>query len=125
MFEKIYEEYVQFVLANSDSCILLKSLKALRSVENITLSNGFHRISLCRKALNALDTKGWQRSYHQKLFHETFMRACARVFWKTESPGRFAKDHQKILESNGWDHLSQEILVSTPRRWSIHFNPAL
>lgn len=63
-----------------------------------------------------LDTQGWQRSFHQRLFHDHFIRACARIFWKTEPPGAFARDHQKILESNGWDHLSQEILVSTPRR---------
>ena len=69
-----------------------------------------------REALEALDGIGWQRSFHQRLFHDHFIRACARIFWKTEPPGSFAKDHQKILEMNGWDHLSQEILVSTPRR---------
>jgi hypothetical protein len=66
--------------------------------------------------LEALDRQGWQRSFHQRLFHDNFIRACARIFWKTEKPGSFARDHQKILEMNGWDHLSQEILVSTPRR---------
>ena len=69
-----------------------------------------------RDALDALDRQGWQRSFHQRLFHDNFIRACARIFWKTEPPGSFARDHQKILEINGWDHLSQEILVSTPRR---------
>jgi hypothetical protein len=69
-----------------------------------------------REALEALDRQGWQRSFHQRLFHDYFIRACARIFWKTEPPGAFARDHQKILEVNGWDHLSQEILVSTPRR---------
>ena len=69
-----------------------------------------------REALEALDRQGWQRSFHQRLFHDYFIRACARIFWKTEPPGSFARDHQKILEMNGWDHLSQEILVSTPRR---------
>ena len=69
-----------------------------------------------REALEALDRQGWQRSFHQRLFHDNFIRACARIFWKTEPPGAFARDHQKILEMNGWDHLSQEILVSTPRR---------
>ena len=79
-------------------------------------SSGFHRMQRCRDALEALDRRGWQRSYHQRLFHDNFIRACARIFWKTEPPGAFARDHQKILEMNGWDHLSQEILVSTPRR---------
>lgn len=78
--------------------------------------SGFQRIQRCREALEALDRQGWQRSFHQRLFHDHFIRACARIFWKTEKPGAFARDHQKILEMNGWDHLSQEILVSTPRR---------
>jgi hypothetical protein len=51
------------------------------------------------------------------MFHDNFIRACARIFWKREPPGTFAKDHQKILESNGWDSLSGEVLVSTPRRF--------
>ena len=80
-------------------------------------SGGFDRIARCRQALEALDLQGWERSYHQRQFHDTFIRACARVFWKTEKPGQFARDHQKILQLNGWDHLCQEILVSTPRRF--------
>jgi hypothetical protein len=79
-------------------------------------SSGFSRMQRCRDALDALDRSGWQRSFHQRLFHDNFIRACARIFWKTEPAGAFARDHQKILEMNGWDHLSQEILVSTPRR---------
>jgi hypothetical protein len=91
-------------------------------------SSGFHRMQRCRDALEALDRSGWQRSFHQRLFHDNFIRACARIFWKTEPSGSFARDHQKILEMNGWDHLSQEILVSTPRRYETvhiesHFQP--
>lgn len=78
---------------------------------------GFHRIKKCRQALEALDRRGWQRSFHQRMFHDNFIRACARIFWKREPHGVFARDHQKILEVNGWDHLSQEVLVSTPRRF--------
>lgn len=88
-------------------------------------SSGFHRMQRCRDALEALDRRGWQRSYHQRLFHDNFIRACARIFWKTEPPGSFARDHQKILEMNGWDHLSQEILVSTPRRSLFPHNSPL
>lgn len=80
--------------------------------------NGFQRMDMCRKALEALDRKGWQRSFHQRLFHDHFIRACARIFWKREPEGTFARDHQSILEINGWDHLSQEVLVSTPRRFA-------
>lgn len=79
--------------------------------------NGFKRMQQCRRALEAIDRRKWQRSFHQRLFHDNFIRACARIFWKTEAHGTFAKDHQRILEVNGWDHLSQEVLVSTPRRF--------
>lgn len=78
--------------------------------------DGFKRMQACRRALDAIDRQGWQRSFHQRMFHDWFIRACARIFWKTEPLGSFAKNHQRILELNGWDHLSQEVLVSTPRR---------
>lgn len=83
------------------------------------LSAGFKRIELCREALAALDRQGWNRSYHQREFHDHFIRACARIFWKTEKPGTFARDHQRILEVNGWGSLSQEVLISTPRRQAL------
>lgn len=116
MYQAIYDEFEAHATLRAAAPRVLTALQARRAQEAHSQSNGFQRIALCRKALEALDTRGWQRSYHQKMFHETFMRACARVFWKTERPGQFSRDHQKILQCNGWDHLSQEILVSTPRR---------
>jgi len=79
--------------------------------------DGFARMQECRRALEALDGKGWQRSYHQRLFHDHFIRCCARVFFKTEPAGAFARAHQAVLDLNGWDNLSQEVLISTPRRF--------
>ena len=79
--------------------------------------SGFRRMEKCRQALQAIDRRGWERSFHQRQFHDQFMRACTRVFWKTEPDGEFARCHQTILDQTGWDHLSQEILVSTPRRF--------
>jgi hypothetical protein len=79
-------------------------------------SNGFERMQQCRLALEALDVAGWKRSYHQRLFHEAYIAACARPFWKLDPPGSFARAHQKILDVNNWDNLAQEILISTPRR---------
>ena len=90
---------------------------SLRAVTNKAQCNGFKRMQKCRQGLEALDRRGWQRSFHQRMFHDNFIRSCARIFWKREPHGAFAKDHQKILEANGWDHLSQEVLVSTPRRF--------
>lgn len=81
------------------------------------VANGWTRMAKCRTGLEALDRRGWQRSFHQKQFHEQFIRSCARVFWKTEKPGQFARDHKTILEYNGWESLPQEMLISTPRRF--------
>ena len=49
---------------------------------------------------------GWKRSYHQRMFHDDFLKACTRTFWKTEPPGSFARDHAKVLEANSWEHLT-------------------
>tara|TARA_Y100000385_G_scaffold287689_1_gene352461 strand:- start:458 stop:964 length:507 start_codon:yes stop_codon:yes gene_type:complete len=75
------------------------------------------RMTHCRKALERLDVAGWKRSYHQRLFHDDFLKACTRTFWKTEPPGSFARDHGKVLEMNSWEHLAAEVLISTPRRF--------
>ena len=74
-------------------------------------------MQLCRKYLAKLDSLGWNRSYHQRLFHDDFLKACTRSFWKLEPPGQFARDHQRVLRANAWDHIAQEILISTPRRF--------
>ena len=74
-------------------------------------------MELCRTYLAKMDTQGWNRSYHQRLFHDDFLKACTRSFWKLEKPGQFARDHQKVLRCNNWDHIAQEILISTPRRF--------
>ena len=76
-----------------------------------------HYMQLCRDYLAKLDTSGWARSYHQRLFHDDFLKACTRSFWKLEPPGQFARDHQRVLRANSWDHIAQEILISTPRRF--------
>lgn len=77
----------------------------------------FDRMDDCRNALAYLDGCGWNRSFHQRLFHEDFLKACTRIFWKLEKPGQFARDHQKVLLANNWEHLAQEVLISTPRRF--------
>ncbi len=79
--------------------------------------DGWSRMRRCRRALDAMDHQGWQRSLHQMQFHDQFIRASVRVFWKTEPQGQFARDHKKILELNGWESLPQEFLISTPRRF--------
>jgi hypothetical protein len=34
----------------------------------------------CRRALTKLGGIGWYRSYHQRLFHEDFLKSCTRIF---------------------------------------------
>jgi hypothetical protein len=82
-----------------------------------TQETGFTRMQRCRDALAKLDEKGWKRSFHQRLFHDDFLKACTRIFWKLEPAGTFARQHLEILQRNNWTHISQEVLVSTPRRF--------
>ena len=82
-----------------------------------TQETGFTRMQRCRDALARLDERGWKRSYHQRLFHDDFLKACTRIFWKLEPAGTFARQHLEILQRNNWSHISQEVLVSTPRRF--------
>ena len=48
---------------------------------------------------------------------QEYLKSCARIFFKRDGPGSFAKYHNRLLELNSWDSTPQEILVSTPRRF--------
>jgi len=85
--------------------------------KDILRSNGFARMEKCRMGLDALDRAGWKRSYHQRKFHDAFIAACARAFFKLDDAGCFQRAYQHVLEINGWSNLNQEILISTPRRF--------
>jgi len=87
------------------------------SLQKLNVKDGFYHMQRLREALNALDRCGWKRSFHQRAFHDDYLRSCARVFFKTEAPGSFERAHKRILELNGWDSLQQEVLISTPRRF--------
>ena len=88
-----------------------------KNTKGAVIDTGFTRMQCCRDALAKLDENGWKRSYHQRLFHDDFLKACTRIFWKLEPPGTFARQHFEILQRNNWTHISQEVLVSTPRRF--------
>lgn len=89
-----------------------RHMGGFETVENM---NGIKRIQMCRQALEALDKRGWNRSFHQRMFHEEYLKSCTRVFFKRDGPGAFSRAHSRVLEVNGWDSTPQEILVSTPR----------
>ena len=69
--------------------------------------DGIKRMNACRRALDALDRQGWQRSFHQRLFHEEYLKSCARVFFKRDGPGAFARMHNRLLEVNSWESTPQ------------------
>lgn len=80
--------------------------------------DGFSRMEKCRHALDSIDAGGeWKRSFFQRKFHDAFMAACARAFFKADGEGAFQRAFQRILEINNWNNLNQEILISTPRRF--------
>lgn len=80
-------------------------------------SNGFTRLKKLRRALVALDRGGWERSYHQRIFHEHFITSVVRVLFKTDPAGSFERSYPRLLETNSWRETYQEILISTPRRF--------
>ena len=76
--------------------------------------DGFTRLKKLRRALVALDRGGWERSYHQRTFHEHFITSVVRVLFKTDAPGSFERSYPRLLEMNTWQETYQEILISTP-----------
>ena len=77
---------------------------------------GFARLKKLRRALTALDRGGWERSFHQRIFHEHFITSIVRVLFKTDPAGAFERAYPRILEVNNWQETYQECLISTPRR---------
>jgi hypothetical protein len=111
--EQLEEKSRQFKKQGVTSAIC----RHMRNYAECQGMNGIKRIQLCRQALEALDRRGWDRSFHQRLFHEEYLKSCARIFFKRDGPGAFAISHNRLLEVNSWDSTPQEILVSTPRRF--------
>jgi hypothetical protein len=99
--------------------VILSGLQSrlTRVIQQKEVMSGFSRMQCCRDALSFLDDNGWKRSYHQRLFHDDFIRACTRIFWKREAPGKFPREQCEILRRNNWSHIQQEVLISTPRRF--------
>lgn len=98
-----------------------KAQESTAALERSTLkhfsADPFVNMAKCRHVLRILDDCGWRRSFFQSQFHDDFLRACTRIFWKALPPAVFARDHKTILKENCWDNLAQEILISTPRRF--------
>jgi len=91
--------------------------RMLLSDKGAHTKDAFHFMRLLHSYLEILDEKGWNRSYHQRLFHEAFFKSVARVFFKLNPPGTFERNHKRILETYNFKTLPQEVLISTPRRF--------
>lgn len=54
----------------------LQSRLALQAKRPSGKVSPLERMDHCRKALERLDSAGWKRSYHQRLFHDDFLVRC-------------------------------------------------
>ena len=67
--------------------------------------------ALLRKLRGALDTfdrtNDYERSAHQRQFHDSMIAACVRHIFSDEFDEHFAR----ILEENGWSQARQEIMI--------------
>ena len=66
-----------------------------------------------QKLLTRVDQRGFERSSQQLEFHVAFMKAAARVIYRSS----WATDRPAIMKSHGWETSNSEVLISTPRRF--------
>jgi len=57
MYQSVYDEYDEHVRVSSAPPKILTALQARRAQQARSTSSGFQRIELCRRALEALDTR--------------------------------------------------------------------
>ena len=61
------------------------------------------------------------RSAQQLDFHAAFMKASARVIYRSS----WATDRPAIMAAHGWETSNSEVLISTPRRFGKTFSIAI
>lgn len=108
---------INFLTKKFGSVSSFYNFKGETKGEDVSSIDGFARIKKLRSALAALDKGGWERSYHQRCFHEQFLNSVVKVLFKTDQPGHFERSYPRLLELNNWESIRQEILISTPRRF--------
>ena len=72
------------------------------------------------KLLTRVDQRGFERSAQQLDFHVAFMKAAARVIYRSS----WATDRPAIMAAHGWETSNSEVLISTPRRFGKTFRRA-
>jgi hypothetical protein len=78
---------------------------------------GDSRLRGVRGLLTAIDSRGYERSPHQVQFHESFLKACSRIFFRED----WAVHRTTIMKHHEWPTTPSEILISTPRRFGKTF----
>ena len=73
------------------------------------------------KLLTRVDQRGFERSAQQLDFHIAFMKAAARVIYRSS----WATDRPAIMQAHGWETSNSEVLISTPRRFGKTFSIAI
>ena len=73
------------------------------------------------KLLARVDARGFERSSQQLDFHTAFMKASARVIYRSS----WATDRPAIMAAHGWETSNSEVLISTPRRFGKTFSIAI
>jgi hypothetical protein len=71
-----------------------------------------------RTLLSMIDERGWERSAHQLLFHQSFEKCVSRVLYKEGDEWRTQKP--RIMKHNNWAKCSSEVMIrSAPLRPSL------
>jgi len=70
------------------------------------------------KLLAMVDDRGFARSPQQCQFHDSFIRACSRVIYRSD----WSMNKPNIMKHNAWAECPSQILVSTPRRFGKTFS---
>lgn len=73
-------------------------------------SNGMKRLI---KLKRTLDMCGLERTKMQKRFHNAFLRCSALHIFKEDTEANLAR----VMKVMKWDHLRQQVLCMTPRRF--------
>ena len=77
------------------------------------LSHGDHLLAKIRSALQFFDsTNDYERSAHQRKFHESMIAACVRHIYADE----FSSNFLQILEENNWPVMKASIAY-------MHYHP--
>lgn len=106
-------EYLDRIIAAHEEKLVPKSLSE-RVLESMKREDqtGEERDKAIQNSLRWYDENGFQRSMHQRAFHNEFRRACMSIVYKD----CFDDVQDRLMMENGWPSLPQEVVVVMARR---------